>query len=300
MIGNFLNYVEIRTKITSLFAFLMTLAYLFYQGTSVRWGETVVFFFSMLIFDLATTAINNYIDTKTNGVILPFSRRAAFFIILCLLGVSMALGLYLVILTDVVVLAVGGLCFLCGVFYTYGPLPISRQPLGEVLSGVFYGVLIPFIMLYINMPKGTYFSFALTWESLQLTFNIFPLISLLLLTLIPTCVTANIMLANNICDVAQDIQVKRYTLPYYLEEKALDLFALLYYCIYVDIIFLAALRILHPLILLSLITFFPVRKRIQKFRRKQIKSETFMVSIENYLLIMIVVTGLIFVSGLFR
>ena len=50
-----------------------------------------------------------------------------------------AFWVYLALITDAVVLLLGGLCFLCGVFYSFGPVSISRLPLGEVMSGLFYG-----------------------------------------------------------------------------------------------------------------------------------------------------------------
>jgi len=123
----------------------------------------------MFTFDLTTTAINNYIDTKTNEQILPFSRRAAFLIILLLFAVSAAAGILLVLFTDIVVLVVGALCFLCGILYTGGPVPISRQPLGELLSGIFYGLFIPFLILYINMPTGTFFDLGADAQTVRVT-----------------------------------------------------------------------------------------------------------------------------------
>jgi 1,4-dihydroxy-2-naphthoate octaprenyltransferase len=134
----------------------MTIAFLVYRKQFIHWELTLLFFASMFLFDLTTTAINNYVDTKNNSQILQFNRRKALKIIYLLFGISTALGLYLAYLTDIVVLIAGGICFLCGVFYTYGPVPISRQPLGEVLSGLFYGLLIPFIILYINEPAGIF------------------------------------------------------------------------------------------------------------------------------------------------
>ncbi|MFT4006769.1 MAG: hypothetical protein QM683_14530 [Lacrimispora sp.] len=133
----FIEFIEIRTKITSLFPFLMSLAYLFYRRQPINAERTLLFFGSMFLFDLTTTGINNYIDTKTNGQKLPFSRGVARLIIYLLLGVSTVLGLTLAFRTDLVVLLLGGLCFLCGVFYTWGPIPISRLPLGEFFSGCF-------------------------------------------------------------------------------------------------------------------------------------------------------------------
>lgn len=299
MIKRFLSYVEIKTKITSTFAFLLTIAYLFYTGQSIRWGLTLLFFASMFLFDLTTTAVNNYIDTKTNGLPLQFKRGAALVIIIAMLLGSAFLGLCLVFYTDIVVLLLGGLCFLCGIFYTYGPAPISRQPWGEVLSGIFYGLFIPFILLYVNMPEGTYLMLEWDLSTISLDLRIFPLFTVLLLSVAPVCCTANIMLANNICDLEHDILVKRYTLPYYIGKKAsLYLFAAVYYAPYLAVILMAALRILHPLSLVFLITLIPVQKNIKIFFGEQVKSRTFITSIKNYVVIMGTITALIFLSGL--
>ncbi len=298
MTGRFLEYVEIKTKITSLFTFFMTLAFLFYQKQQMNWTRTIVFFFSMFLFDLTTTAINNYIDTKNNGQKLQFKRNTALRIVYVLLIVSTALGLYLAYITDIVILLAGGLCFLCGVLYTYGPVPISRQPLGELLSGIFYGLFIPFILLYVNMPTGTFLALNLGWDRVGISFAVWPVITLLLFSITPVCTTANIMLANNICDVERDVAVKRYTLPYYLGRKALTLFAALYYATYAATILLVASGILAPLCLLSLLTLVAVRKNIKKFLERQDKADTFIVSIKNFVIIMGANTLLIFVSAL--
>lgn len=292
-----MSYVEIKTKITSTFAFMLTIAFLLYSGRPIDWLRTLVFFLAMFLFDLTTTAINNYIDTKTNEQVLQFERRTALTIILILFTISTALGLYLAYLTDVVVLLLGGLCFLTGVFYTYGPVPISRMPLGEVMSGLFYGLFIPFLLLYINMPEGTYLTLGLGWESIRLELNVMPLISVLLLAVTPMCTTANIMLANDTCDVEKDVKVRRYTLPYYLGKKALWLFALLYYACYASIVAMVVLRILSPVCLVSLLTIIPVQRNINIFMERQDKASTFITSIKNYIIIMGSLTITVFVSA---
>lgn len=299
VIKRFLDYVEIRTKITSIFAFLLTIAFLFYKEQPINWPITLLFFAAMFLFDLATTAINNYIDTKTNGQTLQFTRRIAFLIIFVILGVSTLMGLYLVYLTDIVVLLIGGLCFLCGIFYTFGPVPISRQPLGEILSGIFYGFFIPFILLYINMPGGTYLTLVWNLQTISLDIQILPIFTAVILSVIPVCTTANIMLANNICDVERDILVRRYTLPYYLGKKpSLYLFAVLYYGTYLAVIIMVILKLLSPICLISLVSLIPVQKNINTFYRVQDKSSTFVTSIKNYVIIMGTNTALIFLSGL--
>lgn len=299
MVKRFLDYVEIRTKITSTFAFLMTIALLVYQKQSIDWKLTLVFFTSMFLFDLTTTAINNYIDTKTNDQTLQFERKTALIIIYVLFGISTALGLYLAVMSDIVILLVGGLCFICGVFYTYGPLPISRMPLGEFFSGLFYGVFIPFIIMYVNTPKGTFLNFDINSQSVSVELMIVPIASLLLFAIIPFCTTANIMLANNMCDLEKDILVKRHTLPYYVGKKSIYLYAGLYYMTYVAMVAMVALGMISPICLLSLLTLFIVQKNIKQFMKKQDKATTFILSIKNYVIIMGVNTLLIFIGALF-
>jgi 1,4-dihydroxy-2-naphthoate octaprenyltransferase len=295
----FLEFVEIRTKITSLLPFLMSLSYLFYRRLPVNLERTLLFFSSMFLFDLTTTAINNYIDTKTNGQELPFPRGMAKLIIYLLFGVSTVLGLTLAYRTDLVVLLLGGLCFLCGVFYTWGPIPISRLPLGEIFSGLFYGLFIPFLMLYMNMPSGTFLTLTVDWSAVRFDLNLAPAFSLLLVTAGPICATSNIMLANNICDLEKDITVGRYTLPYFFGKNALDVFAGLYYVTYLTWTVSIALRILSPVCLLALLTIIPVHKNICRFRAEHIKEKTFILSVQNYIIIVGAQTLVIFLSGLF-
>lgn len=297
MIGKFLSYVEIKTKITSVFAFLYTLGLLFVMKYPVNWRLTACFFISMFVFDLTTTAINNYIDTKTNDQTLQFKRSIALVIIFVLFIIATAFGLYLAYMTDAVVLVIGGICFLFGVFYTYGPIPISRQPLGEVYSGLFYGLLIPFLLLYINLPKAALMSYSVESWSLHIAVEMLVLAKILIFTIPPVCLTANIMLANNICDVEKDVAVKRYTLPYYMGSKALRLFAALNYLPYIALIAMVAIGMLPLLCLLSVVTLFAVQKNLKVFLATQDKTTTFINSIKNFIIIMGSFTIMLFISG---
>jgi len=296
-VSGFFRFTEIMTKITSVFAFALSVAYLFYLGQPLRWPEMGVFFASMFLFDLTTTAINNYIDSRTNGQVLPFSRPACLKILLVLLGTSTFLGLWLVFLTDWVVLLAGGLCFLAGILYTWGPLPVSRMPLGEVVSGVFYGLLIPFLILYINMPEGSFLKLTISWPSLTLEGNLRTFGTLFLLSVAPVLTTAGIMLANNISDLDRDVQVGRYTLAYYLGRSSLKLFAGIYYLIYPVNLLMVFLGIMHPVGLFLLVTLIPVHRNIREFIREQNKETTFLVSIRNYILIMGAQTFLMVLGG---
>ncbi|HPU59044.1 MAG TPA: prenyltransferase, partial [Candidatus Avimonas sp.] len=97
------------------------------------------------------------------------------------------------------------------------------------------------------------------------------------------------------------IEVKRYTLPYFIGRKrATWLFAGLYYLVYLSIILMVVLKILHPVCLLILLTLIPVQKNINIFLKEQDKATTFITAIKNYIIIMAADCLLIAASGFFR
>jgi 1,4-dihydroxy-2-naphthoate octaprenyltransferase len=148
------------------------------------------------------------------------------------------------------------------------------------------------------MPSGTFITLIVNLKTILLELKIGPTISLLLFSIIPFCTTANIMLANNICDLEKDIAVKRHTLPYYIGDKALYLHAGLYYLTYLATILMVIVKILSPLCLLSLLTIFIVQKNINIFFQKQDKATTFITAIKNYVVIMGANTLMIYISAL--
>ncbi len=285
MIKRFLKYVEITTKITSLYAFFNTLIFIIYQKQAVNIPLMLIFFVAMFVFDLTTTAINNYIDSKDYPEMLPINRKAAFASIIIMLTLSTVLGLYLAYRTGIVVLLLGALCFLLGIFYTFGPIPISRIPLGEVFSGVAYGMFIPFLMLYINSPEH-YLTLTFSLETIDLSVNVMPFVTFLLFSLVTTFTTANIMLANNTCDIEKDEAVSRLTLPHYIgRPMAVRLYALLYYGCYASVLLMVIFKMLHPSALVFFLSLPLVIKNINTFKAKQEKQTTFITSIKNFIII---------------
>ena len=282
MIQRFLNYVEIRTKIASLLPFLLGLTYVLYTYQQINILNTLLFFTSMLSFDMATTALNNYVDVKTNGKILEFSQKTAKHILYFLLFLATLLGLALVFYTGIIVLALGGLCFGVGIFYTFGPVPISRMPLGEIFSGLFMGLFIPFLVVFINAPADSLIYFTFTNWLLQVSFNTLNLLKLGVVTIPAITGIANIMLANNICDLDEDVKVNRFTLPYYAGEKnALNIFAALYYLGFAAIIIMVLFGMLPMYGLIAIAGLIPIHKNISKFRKQQSKTRTFPLSVQN-------------------
>ena len=104
---------------------------------------------------------------------------------------------------------------------------------------------------------------------------------------------ANLMLANNICDVEDDIKNHRFTLPFYLGKKySLWLYNGLYAGSFVAILICVFLHLLPAIALISLIAILPVYKHIRIFNQIQVKSKTFSLAVKN----LIIVNGFLVVS----
>ncbi len=96
------------------------------------------------------------------------------------------------------------------------------------------------------------------------------------------------MLANNICDIRKDENNNRYTLAVILgTKKSINLWKIIYYLVYADIIFLVLVTIFPPLLLLSMVTIAPVHKNITKFVNNPVKSKTFISSIKNLVIVLV-------------
>ncbi|OCL26106.1 1,4-dihydroxy-2-naphthoate polyprenyltransferase [Orenia metallireducens] len=298
-IGSFLKLVEIQTKVASLIPFLLGTIYTLYRFKNFNLKNFILMLISLLAIDMATTAINNFVDYKKanktygynyeshNAIVkdnLKESRVKA--IILTLLIIAVLVGIILVLNTNLVVLILGSISFGVGVLYSFGPLPISRTSLGEIFSGFFMGFIITFVSIYIHIFDQNIVSLFYESGFLSIQFNLIELIYIFLISIPLVTGIANIMFANNICDIDDDLENNRYTLPIYLgKDRSLDLFKILYYLVYLDLIILLVLRVIPLLSLLTFLTWFPVKRNIDLFMDKQSKKETFILAVKNFVLI---------------
>ncbi len=283
-IKSFFEFVEIQTKVASVFPFLFGVLYAKYLGYNINIINTVLMLISLLCLDMATTAINNYIDFKksknteykNNINVLgthKLSEKLSKIVIFTLLSISVIFGLLLVLRTDLVVLLLGMFSFFVGVCYTYGPVPISRTPFGEVVSGLVMGFIIVFLSFYIqdtnlimvDITKG--FDF-------YLNFNILSIVEIFIVSLPFVLVISNIMLGNNMRDLNIDINNNRFLLPYYIGiEKSLVLFKINYLLVYGVIIFGVITNILPLTSLLVFISIFKVFKNIKNYELEVIQNK---------------------------
>ena len=94
------------------------------------------------------------------------------------------------------------------------------------------------------------------------------------------------MLSNNLCDLEDDIKNNRFTLPYYLGKKhSIWLYNALYIASFIAILTAAIFHILPMVMLLCMVIILPVYKHMNQFSQKQIKSETFILSLKNLILV---------------
>ncbi|MNN31343.1 1,4-dihydroxy-2-naphthoate octaprenyltransferase [compost metagenome] len=205
-------------------------------------------------------------------------------LIILMFLIAVTAGVILFLQTGWLLLLLGGLSFAVGILYSFGPIPISRMPLGEIFSGLFMGFVIIFVSAYVHAGDRLA-SLTLEGGTVTLQVHIVETLLVFLISIPAILGIANIMLANNICDMEEDIENKRYTLPVYIGKgPALILFKLLYYAAYVDVVVLAILGVNPFILLLVLITVVPVSKNIKTFTAQPTKQFTFGLSVQNFLL----------------
>ncbi|HFU4216879.1 TPA: 1,4-dihydroxy-2-naphthoate polyprenyltransferase [Streptococcus suis] len=290
-----LEFVEMKTKVASVFPMTLGILWAIYRYQTFNWLNTLLFVLAVLSFDMCTTAINNSMDyqkakdetyRQESNVIGKFSLdfRQMIGIVLALLIFSVIISLVLVWRTSWLLLPMGALCFLIGIFYTFGPIPLSRMPLGEVFSGVTMGFGIFFLAVFIQDPAGLLTSqVSSQWMTLQFSWT--KIIDIIFMSLPLVCLIANIMLANNTCDLEEDIRNHRYTLVYYIGKKnALKLYFVLASLPWLLWIIYCLTGFLPIWALIGLIGVWPAYKSLETFLKKQVKRETFIEAVKSFVL----------------
>ncbi|MDN5446930.1 MAG: prenyltransferase [Lactococcus lactis] len=292
----FAELIELKANTASIFPFLLGLAYSLYHYQSVNLSALAIYFVAMFMFNCFVDIWDNYndyhkaVDTddyqKNTNIIgrenlsmgLIKSLLAFFFF-----G-SLILGIIVALMTGWAVFWLGLLCYAVGVFYAGGPKPLSSLPLGELLSGLTMGYVIFLICLYINSSQNFVWSFA----NLATTF---------LIALPNTLLIANLMLANNTCDLEEDEANHRYTIVHYIGKKA----ALIWWTTalilaFVAIVVAVILGLLSPIMLLILLIAPLMIKFARPYLQKQVKKETFISSVKILMVFQLVQVLLFFVS----
>lgn len=294
----FLELVEIRTKIASLFPFMIAIVFSLTYFKEGNFWNTILFFIGMLVFDMTTTAINNLMDYQKaksetykyeNNVIGKegLDPKKVGYLILSMLVFTLLIGLILSLKTGWLLLVMGSVVCFIGIFYTFGPIPLSRMPLGEIFSGVTMGLGIFAITVYINTPLQKVFYLAIDFKEglFALTGNLWGVAAIFLASLPLIFTIANLMLANNLRDLEADIENHRYTLVYYIgRDVGIILFQTLMYSSYVAILLGLILGVFEWPILIVLATLPKIRKNLKEHKESLPHPRSFGYGIKNLVL----------------
>ncbi|WP_459128703.1 UbiA family prenyltransferase [Guggenheimella bovis] len=303
MFRSYLNLVEIRTKVASVFPMLFGF-FLMLQKGIFRPIESLLFFLSLVTLDMATTVWNNVQDEnkveesfnyrELNPVMTGrIPRKKAYGLYFFLLVISFITGLLLVLRTDIYVLLLGLLSFFVGFLYSYKPLALNRLPIGELVSGSVMGFGIVFLSCYIQLSNPKLFFY----EEGYFTIHLLEMVKLLLHGLPFFFLIANIMLMNNTCDIEEDALVGRKTLPTLIGRKnATALVILNMLAVYVSIVFNVALGLFPRSLLLSLVTAFWTVRNTITFQKNPSKEHTFKYAIINFFIVSLTLMVLLMVK----
>lgn len=178
------------------------------------------------------------------------------------------LALYLVYLTNFIILLLGLFSTLIGYLYTGGKHPIENGPFGELCSGLTMGYIITLACVLVNIPMLDY-SWSLAWK-------------LIFVSGIAICAIANIMLANNTCDYEADLKINRHTFVSYVGKSgALKVYAGYYVLGYLLLLIAIILHYLPIEMLIVFLTIPIIIKNTKMFFAVQVKKETFILTIKN-------------------
>ncbi|MBP3886324.1 MAG: UbiA family prenyltransferase [Cellulosilyticum sp.] len=296
-ITSFFTLVSIRTKLISILPFIFGSLYALYAFDTFMPLHAIILFLSLLFFDMTIYMLNHYTKCKKENQITvsevhnPIIReqlnpKHAKYLITSMFFTAMSLGLYLAYLTNFLVLILGLSCLIVGILYLKGTVPISHTPLSEFFFGTTIGLTLTFISIYIHAFNTDLFILQIRANQLMMQCNLKLLIAIITVSM-PFMITAsNIMFANNICDVEKDLSAKHYTLPVYIgKEKALILWEISYYSVYIFILIAILTNHLPWICLASFITFVPVKHHIDHFKLRQVKNETFANAVQIFILI---------------
>lgn len=276
----FFELVEMKAKTASVLPFLIGLCYSYYRYGTLHLGYVGLYFVAMFIFNMAVDILDNYNDyqhateehdykEKTNIIGREqLSLRLLFWLMTGMIVFSAGLGLWLATQVGWPLFWMGLYCYIVGIFYSSGPKPLSSLPLGEVFSGVTMGIMISLICVYLNAFESFHWHF-------------FEVLSIVIIALPNTMWIANLMLANNICDLEEDRKNKRYTLVHYIGKKrALSLFVTMNVIALVSIGLSVILNLAPLSVLLSYLIVPFIWQQTKRFLQKQDKQETFICAVK--------------------
>lgn len=229
-------------------------------GTSLALYETtidiplfLVMLLASILIQIGTNMINEYFDYKRGldtaesvgigGAIVRDGIKAETVLKLAFasFGIATLLGVYICMNSSWWIALIGTICMTAGYFYTGGPVPIAYTPFGELVAGLFMGLIIILISFFIQTGEVT--------------------TSSILVSIPISILVGAILLANNIRDLDGDKENGRKTLAILIGRKNAILFlAIMFITSYFWVL---ALIITNLAPIWTLLVLFSIPKAIQ-------------------------------------
>lgn len=292
----FLEFIRLPTKSASAVPWVMGVLFSWYYFHTVNWLSAVIYLVAQISVAFFVTGFNNVQDYRlavdthyrdTYNIIgrEHLSPQHAYRLMWGTLALACGLGLILVLRTNLLLLFMGVIAIAISILYTAGPVPFSRFPVGEFLSGWVEGFGVFFLTIYMSVTPATLMGITISWPAFAVVGNLKNILILLLVGLPNVILVANIMLANNIGDVPQDIKNHRYTLPYYLgHTRAMQLYRGLVFASYVPVVISVGLHLLPIYQLVTLVAIPKLIKNVRLFNQTQVREATFYTAPQNLML----------------
>ena len=185
----------------------------------LSWPVALATLTCALLLQISSNLVNDYYDginkkddedrlgptrVTAEGLLPPYKVKFAF---LLTLGLSLSIGLYLMILGGGPIVFIGISSLLFAWAYTGGPYPLSYYGLGELFAFIYFGPVAVWGSAYLQNPN-------IGWPAFFLGFG-------------PGFITAAIMAINNLRDIKGDAKNQKNTLAVKLGEKKARRFVIL-------------------------------------------------------------------------
>lgn len=193
----------------------------------------------------ADSADDNVEESDATLIYNNVNPRCALYLAIGFLVAAFALGAYVIYIAGWIPLAIGVVGAIFVVLYSAGKTPVSYLPIGELVSGVVMGGLIP--LACYQALSGVFDLRALLWA-------------------VPTIIGVGlIMFTNNTCDIEKDVPVGRKTLSVMLgRDRARKLYHAFVYAWVIAIVTLVGVFFTPGLIVMPfmLLAAYPLLKAL--------------------------------------
>ncbi|WP_165060161.1 prenyltransferase [Adlercreutzia sp. ZJ154] len=196
-----------HTWAASIMPALLSIAFAYSMQGFLSVSLTIALLIAVVLMQSSVNTFNDYFDfvkgadSKNDNVeesdaVLVYNNinpKSALALAIAFLIVAFLLGIYCIVSSGWIPLVIAIVGAFIVVVYSGGKTPISYLPIGEAISGITMGGLIPLASFYVLTDSLNWM--ILVW-SIPLIINI-----------------GLIMMTNNTCDIEKDISAGRKTLP---------------------------------------------------------------------------------------